>query len=102
MSYNGDKIAAFASESDNLNTYDKHGSGSFHLESDDISQENDGKSRITAPLSVYHMYEAKLAGLLSKNGILELEGQLAAALASREAAEKNLSSALKSRKEIEN
>lgn len=101
MSYSGDKIAesASASESENLNTYDKHGSGSFHLESDDIFQENDGKSRITAPSGVYQMYEAKLAGLLKKNSILE--GQLASSLASREAAEKNLSSALKTRHDIE-
>ncbi|CAA2967950.1 acyl- -binding domain-containing 4 [Olea europaea subsp. europaea] len=99
MSYSGDKIAESVSESDNLNTYDKHGSGSFHLESDDIFQEDDGKSRITAPSGVYQMYEAKLAGLLRKNGILE--GQLASSLASREAAEKNLSSALKTRHDIE-
>ncbi|KAL2506688.1 Galactose oxidase/kelch repeat superfamily protein [Abeliophyllum distichum] len=78
MSYSGNKIAeeiSSVSESDNFNTYDNHGSGSFHLESDDVFQENDGKSRITAPSGVYQMYETKLAGLLRKNGILE--GQLA-------------------------
>ncbi|XP_048234798.1 acyl-CoA-binding domain-containing protein 6 isoform X2 [Ricinus communis] len=49
--------------------------------------------------SIYQLYETKIASLIRKNGVLE--GQLAAALASREAAEKNLSSVLKSRQEIE-
>ena len=40
-----------------------------------------------------------MAALIRKNGVLE--GQLAAAMASREAVEKNLSSALKIRQEME-
>ncbi|XP_015892659.3 acyl-CoA-binding domain-containing protein 6 isoform X4 [Ziziphus jujuba] len=54
---------------------------------------------LSAPSSMYQFYETKMAGLIRKNGILE--GQLAAAVASREAAEKNLSTALKSRQEME-
>ncbi|KAL3812849.1 hypothetical protein ACJIZ3_014117 [Penstemon smallii] len=101
ISCSGDKYAEETSstpESDNLNIQDKQGSGSLVLDSDDLlgSLETEGKSRITAPSSIY---QAKLAGLLKKNGILE--GQLAAAVAGREAAEKNLSSALKSRHEME-
>ncbi|XP_047981397.1 acyl-CoA-binding domain-containing protein 6 isoform X2 [Salvia hispanica] len=48
---------------------------------------------------VCQTHEAKLASLLRKNSILE--GQLAAAIAAREAAEKNSSSANKSRQEME-
>ncbi|GAV73151.1 Kelch_2 domain-containing protein/Kelch_4 domain-containing protein [Cephalotus follicularis] len=52
------------------------------------------------PLStIYQLYETKIAALIRKNGILE--GQLEAASASREAAEKNLSSVLKGRQEMD-
>ncbi|KAI3469422.1 hypothetical protein Pfo_026085 [Paulownia fortunei] len=102
VSYSGDRGAeetSFVAESGKLNL-DKQGSGNLPLESEDlVFQESDGKSRITAPSDVYQIYEAKLASLLRKNGILE--GQLAAALAGREAAEKNLSTAIKSRQEME-
>ncbi|KAL3626125.1 hypothetical protein CASFOL_029674 [Castilleja foliolosa] len=64
-----------------------------------IFQEPDAKSRITAPSGAYQIYEAKLANLLRKNG--NLEGQLAAALAAREAAEKNMSSSIRSKQEME-
>ncbi|KAK9288829.1 hypothetical protein L1049_017294 [Liquidambar formosana] len=64
------------------------------------SRKTDGKSgALSAPSSIYQLYESKIAALIRKNGILE--GQTAAALAGREAAEKNLSSVLKSRQEIE-
>ncbi|KAK6117318.1 hypothetical protein DH2020_048909 [Rehmannia glutinosa] len=102
MSHSGDRTAeetSVVAESDKSNL-DKQGSGSLPLESEDlVFQETDGKSRITAPSGVYQIYEAKLANLLRKNGILE--GQLTTALAAREAAEKNLSSAVKSRQEME-
>lgn len=45
------------------------------------------------------MYGIKMADLIKKNGILE--GQLAVASACREAAEKNLSSVLKSKQDVE-
>ncbi|KAK4405600.1 Monothiol glutaredoxin-S4 [Sesamum angolense] len=102
VSYSGDRSTeetSLVSESDNLNL-DKQGSGNLSLESEDlVFQESDGKSRISAPSGVYQIYEAKLASLLRKNGVLE--GQLAAALAAREAAEKNLSLAIKSRQDSE-
>ncbi|KAK6117311.1 hypothetical protein DH2020_048945 [Rehmannia glutinosa] len=102
VSHSGDRTAeetSVVAESDKSNL-DKQGSGSLPLESEDLLfQETDGKSRITAPSGVYQIYEAKLANLLRKNGILE--GQLTTALAAREAAEKNLSSAVKSRQEME-
>ncbi|CAN1164468.1 Acyl-CoA-binding domain-containing protein 6 [Linum perenne] len=49
--------------------------------------------------SVYQLYEAKIAALIKKNGVLE--GQVAAALAGQEAAEKNFSAAMKSKQELE-
>ncbi|KAF7813679.1 acyl-CoA-binding domain-containing protein 4 [Senna tora] len=74
--------------------------GNLALESDEISLPGSIKQgSLSTPSNMYHYYETKLAGLLRKNGILE--GQLAAAVASREAAERNLASALKSRQEME-
>ncbi|KAL3508060.1 hypothetical protein ACH5RR_033442 [Cinchona calisaya] len=101
---NGDacsvKEMSSASESGNLETHRRRGSGSFPLDSDDLLfQESDGKSGVSVPSTVYQLYETKLAALIRKNG--NLEGQLAAALSSRESAEKNLSAALKSRQEME-
>ncbi|CAK9176761.1 unnamed protein product [Ilex paraguariensis] len=103
---NGGKIHAeemsCVHESENLNLDNKQENGNFTEDSNDgvVLQQSDGKSGVpSAPSSVYQFYEMRLAGLITKNGILE--GQLAAALASREAAEKNLSSALKSRQEME-
>ena len=70
------------------------------LESDDVSfAENSKSGSLSTPSSIYHYYEAKVASLIRKNGMLE--GQLAAALASREAAEKSREAAFKSRQEIE-
>lgn len=53
----------------------------------------------SAPSTIYELYETKIAELMRRNGVLE--GQLAAALAGCDAADKNLSSALKSRQDLE-
>ncbi|KAK7245696.1 hypothetical protein RIF29_40545 [Crotalaria pallida] len=74
--------------------------GNPMLDSDDMSfSENSKSGSLSTPSNIYHYYEAKVATLIRKNGILE--GQLAAALASREAAEKSLASAFKSKQEME-
>lgn len=71
------------------------------LDDERVFPEVDDKSAIpSAPSTIPQAYEAKMAALIRKNGILE--GKLAAAVAGREAAEKNLSSILKSREELEN
>ncbi|ESQ41861.1 hypothetical protein EUTSA_v10012828mg [Eutrema salsugineum] len=49
--------------------------------------------------SVYQFHEAKMTALIRRNGILE--GQLEAALAGREAAERNVSVALRSKQETD-
>ncbi|KAL1548493.1 acyl-CoA-binding domain-containing protein 6-like isoform X3 [Salvia divinorum] len=86
-------------ESDNLGV-DKQRSGSLGLEGEELlCQETNCRSRITASSGVCLTPKVKLASLLRKNSILE--GQLAAAIAAREAAEKNSSSANKSRQEME-
>lgn len=87
---------------DNMANHDKDRNGNLPPDSDDnvALQEGDGKSGLfSTSSSIYQLYEIKMAALIRKNGILE--GQLAAASASREAAEKNLSSVLKSRQEME-
>lgn len=100
--YNGDRNAEETSpvaESDKV-SLDKQGSGSLGLEGEElICQETHCRSKTTASSGVCQTHEAKLAGLSRKNGILE--GQLAAAVTAREAAEKNASSANKSRQEME-
>ncbi|XP_062174960.1 acyl-CoA-binding domain-containing protein 6 isoform X2 [Alnus glutinosa] len=87
-------------ESDNAIPHN-HGIGNIPVENDYVAfPESDSKSGVlSAPSSIYQFYETKMAALIRKNGILE--GQLAAALVSREASERNLSSVLKSRQEIE-
>ncbi|KAF5771711.1 putative kelch-type beta propeller [Helianthus annuus] len=63
-------------------------------------QETDGKSgSFPGSSSIYQSYELKISALIRKKG--NLEGQLAAALAGREAAEKNISFVVKSRQEAE-
>ncbi|KAL6517168.1 hypothetical protein OROHE_017874 [Orobanche hederae] len=101
VSHSDDRNAEETSESDRSNLDKKRGNRSLQVESEDlVFQENDGKPRATtAPSGAYQMYEAKLAGLLRKNGVLE--GQLSAALAGREAAEKTSSSAIRSIQEVE-
>ncbi|PSS33954.1 Acyl-CoA-binding domain-containing protein [Actinidia chinensis var. chinensis] len=89
-------------ETESVNTHTKQGNGNLPLDSDDIVVllETDGKSGgQSVPSRIYQLYGTKMAALIKNNG--NLEGQLAAALASREAAEKNLSSVLKSRQEME-
>lgn len=86
-------------EYDSSNPF-KEGVGYHPIDNTDLFSENSGK--IVTPStfsSIYQFYEAKMAALIRKNGVLE--GQLAAAMASREAVEKNLSSALKIRQEME-
>lgn len=74
--------------------------GDLTLDSDDVPfSENNKPGSQSNPSSIYHYYETKVASLLKKNG--SLEGQLAAAIASKDTAEKSLSSALKSRQEME-
>ncbi|KAJ1414245.1 Kelch-type beta propeller [Sesbania bispinosa] len=76
------------------------GFGNPMLESDDVSfPENSKSGSLSTASNIHHYYETKVASLLRKFGILE--GQLAAALASREASEKSLVSAIKSRQEME-
>ncbi|TKY71997.1 Acyl-CoA-binding domain-containing protein 4 [Spatholobus suberectus] len=76
------------------------GFGTPMLESDDVSFPKSSKSgSLSTASNIHQYYETKVASLMRKFGILE--GQLAAALASREAAEKSLASAFKSRQEME-
>ncbi|KAI3667158.1 hypothetical protein L6452_42207 [Arctium lappa] len=89
-------------EPENTDKEERERNVNMHPSNDDAIpfQETDGKSCFfPASSSIYQLYEIKMSALVRKNGILE--GQLAAALASREAAEKNLSSVLKSRQEVE-
>ncbi|KAL1803792.1 hypothetical protein ACET3Z_032439 [Daucus carota] len=90
------------SEPENLDTLDKNVNVSLLSDSINVVevQESEGKSgQFPAQPSAYQVYEAKLAALSKKNGILE--GQLAVASGSREAAEKNLSNVLRSKQEME-
>lgn len=74
--------------------------GNLVLESDDVSFPGNNKpGSLSTPSNMYNYYETKVAALLRKNGTLE--GQLGAAQASREAAERDLASALKSKQEME-
>ncbi|RDX75301.1 Acyl-CoA-binding domain-containing protein 4, partial [Mucuna pruriens] len=76
------------------------GFGNPMLESDDVLlPENSKSGSLSTASNIHHYYETKVASLMRKFGILE--GQLAAALASREAAEKSLASSFKSRQEME-
>ncbi|KAG2727198.1 hypothetical protein I3843_01G142900 [Carya illinoinensis] len=95
---NGEEVPLF--ESDNAVPHN-HGIGNVPVDNDYVVlPESDIKSGVSsAPTNICQVYETKMASLMRKNGILE--GQLAAALASREAAERNLSSVFKSRQEME-
>lgn len=89
-------------EPENTDNHHKDRNCNLLPDSDDnlIFQESDVKSGLfSTSSSIYQLYEIKMAALIRKNGILE--GQLAVASASREAAEKNLSSVLKSKQEME-
>lgn len=98
---NGEETLSMV-EPENTEKEEKERNVNVHPNNDDTIpfQETDGKSGFfPASSSIYQLYEIKMSALVRKNGILE--GQLAAALASRETAEKNLSSVLKSRQEVE-
>lgn len=92
--YSEEMLSVYDFENSNLHN---HEMGNLPVDNyDAIFSESDSKTGApSAPSSMYQYYEK----LIRKNGVLE--GQLAAALTSREAAEKNLSSALKSRQEME-
>ncbi|CAN1807088.1 Acyl-CoA-binding domain-containing protein 6 [Linum perenne] len=85
-----------------------HGSecSNSHSQGSSIDLVVDNDDRVAVPAEsdelhsgVYQLYEAKLAALIKKNGVLE--GQFAAALAGREAAEKSFSAVVKSKQEAE-
>lgn len=85
-----------------LSNHSMEGIGNLTVDNDNaIFLETDIKSTLSAsaPSNIYQFYEAKMATLIRKNGILE--GQLAAALTSQDTAEKNLNSALRSRQDME-
>ncbi|KAK4798064.1 hypothetical protein SAY86_030390 [Trapa natans] len=99
----GDKIhgeeTSLVYESENFSPH-KTGSEGFSVDDVEFPGAN---SRLGLPSSAsstkYQFYESKIADLIKKNN--NLEGQLAATLASQEVAEKSLSSAVKSRQEME-
>ncbi|XP_015062436.1 acyl-CoA-binding domain-containing protein 6 isoform X3 [Solanum pennellii] len=89
---NGGKIMceemSTISESGHLPTHYRQASANFLQDTDDfVFQEGDYKAGLPASSGACQQYEAKLSSLMRKNGILE--GQLAAALAGREAAVKS-------------
>ena len=75
------------------------GIGNISVDNEDVVLPESDCTAGGARESMYQLYETKIAALIRKNGILE--GQLAAAMAGREAAEKNLSSIMKSGQEME-
>ncbi|KAF9605346.1 hypothetical protein IFM89_016481 [Coptis chinensis] len=83
----------FIFEDDLTKAPQKHLNGNLDKE-DRIISETDGSSA-----GLHQAYETKMSTLARQNGILE--GQLAAALASREAADKNLHSVTKSKQDVE-
>ncbi|XP_049410473.1 acyl-CoA-binding domain-containing protein 4 isoform X3 [Solanum stenotomum] len=91
-SSNGGKIMSeemsTISESGHLPTHYRQTSANFFQDTDDfVFQEGDYKAGLPASSGACQQYEAKLSSLMRKNGILE--GQLATALAGREAAVKS-------------
>ncbi|XP_004486044.1 uncharacterized protein [Cicer arietinum] len=77
------------------------GFGNSLLESDHESfPENSKSGSLSTASNIYDYYETKVSSLIRKFGILE--AQLLAAIASKEASEKNLASAFKSRQEMDN
>ncbi|XP_059280640.1 acyl-CoA-binding domain-containing protein 4 isoform X1 [Lycium ferocissimum] len=88
------------SESEHLSTHHRQASGNLFQDTDDfVFQEGDYKAGLLASSGACQQYEAKISALMRKNGILE--GQLEAALAGREEAEKKSTSALKSKQDME-
>ncbi|KAM7258870.1 hypothetical protein ACFE04_014611 [Oxalis oulophora] len=85
-------------EAGNL-TFHNQGNRSSPADNDDFGLPEADYKPGGAHSSIYQLYETKIAALIRKNGILE--GQLTAALTSRDSVEKNLSNVLKSRQEME-
>ena len=79
----------------------KQGSAALASEVDHIvALETEGRPVTLTNLSnIYQLYETKIATLTRKNSLLE--GKLTSALATQEAAEKNLSSIIKSKQDME-
>ncbi|KAG7551129.1 Kelch repeat type 1 [Arabidopsis thaliana x Arabidopsis arenosa] len=99
----GEKTLSMVSDREVLNLQ-KQCSETFPLENVDgtlIFQEMDNINFAgsASSSSVYQFHEAKMTALIRRNGILE--GQLEAALAGREAAERNVSVALRSKQETD-
>ncbi|KAL2930298.1 Acyl-CoA-binding domain-containing protein 6 [Bienertia sinuspersici] len=88
------------SESGNLNVPNSV-CEKFPLDNEEIffAESDEKAGGFSAPSSIYQLYETRMAALIRKTGMLE--GQLAAAVASREAAEKNASSVLKDKQDTE-
>lgn len=87
-------------ESEGANIYNKQESNSHTLDHDRmLPTESDGRSVLTNPSHIYQLYETKIARLTRKN--ILLEEQLKTALTSQESTAKNLSSAVKSKQEME-
>ncbi|CAH2072425.1 unnamed protein product [Thlaspi arvense] len=87
-----------------MSNLQKHSSESFpfaHIDDALIFPEMDNVTLAASASSssVYQFHEAKMTALIRRNGILE--GQLEAALAGREAAERNVSVALRSKQETD-
>lgn len=70
-----------------------------HIDDALIFPEMDNATLAPSSSSVYQFHEAKMTALIRRNGVLE--GQLEAALAGREAAERNVSVALRSKQETD-
>ncbi|KAJ4882531.1 Galactose oxidase/kelch repeat superfamily protein [Raphanus sativus] len=109
---NGAKITAertlsTVSDREMSNNLHKQSSESFpfaHVDDALIFPEMDNNAALAAAAassssSVYQFHEAKMTALIRRNGVLE--GQLEAALAGREAAERNVSVALRSKQETD-
>ncbi|KAK4265697.1 hypothetical protein QN277_026714 [Acacia crassicarpa] len=102
MNTSGAKISVEDSQlmvSGTSNQQQNQGFGNLVIQSDEVSFSENSKAEPSSTSNIYDYYETKVVTLIRKNGILE--GQLAAALASREAAEKSLASVHKSRLEME-
>ncbi|KAK8966497.1 F-box/kelch-repeat protein [Platanthera guangdongensis] len=87
-------------DSDNNHSHQKLGDPSHPSNIDHITdvEADGGAVPVTNPENIYQ-YETKIANLARRNTLLE--GQLSAALANQEATEKNLSSVMKIRQEME-
>ncbi|CAH8391996.1 unnamed protein product [Eruca vesicaria subsp. sativa] len=95
-----EKILSTVSDREMSNLH-KQSTESFpfaHIDDSLIFPEMDNAT-LASSSSVYQFHEAKMTALIRRNGILE--GQLEAALAGREAAERNVSVSLRSKQETD-